>query len=61
MKIIQPPKKICYRIEKVLRQTNSDLKEITKLSDLDFHLTTYVARHSWATVLKREGISTFVI
>lgn len=49
------------RIKKVLKQTNSDLKEIARLAKVDFHLTTYVARHSWATILKRSGISTSVI
>ncbi|MCG8688097.1 MAG: tyrosine-type recombinase/integrase, partial [Desulfobacterales bacterium] len=27
----------------------------------DFRFSTYVARHSWATILKRKGISTSMI
>jgi integrase len=54
-------KSISYRIEKVLRHTNSDLKEIGKVAGLEVPLTTYVARHSWATILKRAGTKTSVI
>lgn len=50
-----------YRIDKVLSQTNRHLKELAKLAGLDVHLTTYVARHSYATVLKRSGVSTSII
>ncbi|HVD99036.1 MAG TPA: site-specific integrase [Cytophagaceae bacterium] len=49
------------RIKKVIKQINSGLKEIAKQCEIDVHLTTYVARHSWATILKRSGISTSVI
>ena len=40
---------------------NSDLKEIAKKAKIDFNLTTYVARHSYATIMKRSGASTSVI
>jgi integrase len=50
-----------YRIKKILKRTNYDLKEIAKLAGLDVALTTYVARHSWATILKKNGFSTSVI
>jgi len=46
------------RIEKLNKQTNSDLKEIGKEKKIQLNLTTYVARHSWATILKRSGAST---
>ena len=44
-----------------MRQTNDDLREIAKLCHIEENLTTYVARHSAATVLKRIGVSTSVI
>jgi site-specific recombinase XerD len=37
------------------------LKDIAILCKIDVKLTTYVARHSWATILKRNGVSTSVI
>ena len=46
------------RIEKMNKQTNSDLKDIGKKLEIQLNLTTYVARHSWATILKRSGVST---
>ncbi len=49
------------RLHKVMRQTNDDLREIAKLCHIEENLTTYVARHSAATVLKRIGVSTSVI
>jgi integrase/recombinase XerD len=50
-----------YRIDKVLKSTNKYLKEIAGLADLPVHLTTYVARHSFATNLKQSGASTAII
>jgi len=49
------------RTKKMLRQTNQDLKEIAKMADINVPVTTYVARHSWGTILKRNGISTSII
>lgn len=49
------------REKKVLKLTNKKLKEIATLTDIDFNLTTYVARHSYATVLKRSGATTSAI
>lgn len=40
---------------------NKRLKEIGEDLGLPLTLTTYVARHSQATVLKRAGVSTAVI
>lgn len=40
-----------------LTQINKYLKRIGTLLGLDAPLTTYVARHSWATIAKDEGIS----
>jgi integrase len=47
-----------YRIQKLLAQVNKNLKLIGKEIGLNIPLTTYVARHSYATVLKMSGIPT---
>lgn len=44
-----------------MRLMNKKLKKISELLKLDIPLTTYVTRHSWATIAKRSGISTSVI
>lgn len=44
------------RVQKVLVRVNLKLKEIAKRAELDVPLTTYVARHSFATVLKQQGV-----
>jgi site-specific recombinase XerD len=49
------------RLHKVMQQVNEDLKEIAKLCGINETITTYVARHSAATILKRKGVSTTVI
>lgn len=55
------PQSIENRTDKVLRLVNGDLKEIAKKCEINETLTTYVARHSYATVMKRNGASTAVI
>jgi len=52
---------ISNRLHKVLGQTNKDLKELGEKIGLKTALTTYVARHTFATVMKRSGISTSII
>lgn len=52
---------IYNRIRKIEAQVNKNLKKIAKLAGLSINLTTYHARHSWATILKRSGISAGVI
>lgn len=49
------------RIHKVISKVNERLKQIGKALNLPITLTTYVARHSQATVMKRAGVSTAVI
>ena len=49
------------RLHKVLAKTNRALKHIGEELGLPIKLTTYVARHSFATVLKRAGVSTSII
>jgi len=55
------PKKIKNRVKNALKRMNSHLKIISKAIGLDVVLTSYVARHSYATILKRSGVSTSVI
>jgi len=49
------------RVHKVLGQINSNLKELSKMIGLKTPLTTYVARHTFATVLKRSGVNIAII
>lgn len=49
------------RIHKVISKVNKSLKSIGKELCLSVNLTTYVARHSFATILKKSGISTAII
>jgi site-specific recombinase XerD len=44
-----------------LRLTNKKLKKIGEMAGLSIPLTTYVSRHSWATIAKRQGVPTAVI
>jgi len=46
------------RLHKVMQRVNRDLKIIAQMCGISETLTTYVARHSAATILKREGVST---
>lgn len=55
------PVQIKTRIQTKLKDVNADLRTIAEKIDLKTTLTTYVARHSWATILKRSGVSTSVI
>ena len=52
---------VANRLHKVLAKVNKHLKEIGEKLELPIPLTTYVARHSYATVLKRAGVSTAII
>lgn len=45
----------------MLREINKGLKAVGKLAGLETVLTTYVARHSFATIMKMNGIATAVI
>lgn len=49
------------RVHKVLIHINRELKEWSKRLGLEMPLTTYVARHTFATVLKRSGVSVALI
>lgn len=55
------PQQVYDRIHKMLRKVNCALRILGKQIGLDFPLTTYVARHTYATVLKRSGVSVALI
>lgn len=50
--------KVKNRVKKVMKEVNSNLRTVAGKIGLDFNITTYVARHSYATVLKRQNVST---
>ena len=49
------------KVRKANKATNKALHKIEDKLRLPISLTTYVARHSFATVLKRSGVSTSII
>ncbi len=49
------------RVHKVLGKINKYLKAVGEELGLPIDLTTYVARHTYATVLKRSGVNTSII
>ena len=55
------PQQIAYREQKVLSRYNKKLKELASLAGINKNITSYVARHSFATILKQIGTSTDVI
>lgn len=55
------PTQIKNRLHKVLGQVNADLKVLGQHAGITTPLTTYVARHSMATALKKGGASTAII
>lgn len=48
-------------MHKVLAIINKSLKAVGEELNLPIDLTTYVARHTYATVLKRSGVNTSII
>ncbi|MBG8553438.1 site-specific integrase [Hymenobacter guriensis] len=55
------PTQVKNRLHKILGQVNTDLKELGERIGIAVPLTTYVARHSFATALRRSGANTAVI
>ena len=49
------------RLHKIIAKINTKLKQIGKELNLPINITTYVARHSFATVLKRSGVNIALI
>jgi len=55
------PTAIYNRKVKMLRKINGELKQLAAHCGIEAELTTYVARHSFATILKRQGVNTSLI
>jgi integrase len=55
------PAQIHNRCSKIMGQVNQDLKTIGTSVGITTPLTTYVARHAFASALKHSGVSTAVI
>ena len=49
------------RLHKVITKVNKRLKQIGEELGIPIPITTYVARHSQATIMKKAGISTAII
>ena len=49
------------RVRKICRQTNVELHKIADELGIMEDVTTYVARHSFATVLKKSGVNIGII
>ena len=49
------------RVRKLCRQINKELHQIAVELDIGEDVTTYVARHSFATVLKKSGVNIGII
>ncbi|MDO3626776.1 site-specific integrase [Mucilaginibacter sp. BT774] len=45
------------RKQKILKRVNQDLKTMAEKAEIQKNLTTYVARHSYASALRTKGIS----
>lgn len=46
------------KIKWIVKQTNKYMQDLAKELDIEENITTYTARHSFSTVLKRSGVST---
>ena len=55
------PIQLEYRKGNSLKRFNKDLKKIADLCKIEHKITSYVARHSFATNLKQKGVSTDII
>ena len=55
------PEQQFNRIKKTLKAMNDNLGLIAESTGIDFTITSYVARHSWATIQKNKGTSIPII
>lgn len=55
------PVSISNRVQKISTQINRSLKTLAKMAQVDANITAYTARHTFATVLKRNGTPTAYI
>ncbi len=50
-----------HRIQKCLKKFNADLKEVARITGIEVPITSYVARHTFATTWKRKGVDLAII
>ena len=60
-KVYKTPLQKQNRIHKMRGKVNNNLKVIGKRLGIDISVTTYVARHSFASVLKKSGVNIAII
>jgi len=49
------PKEVLNRVKQFIKNTNKYIKRVALKADIDTNITTYWARHSYSTILKRSG------
>lgn len=59
--IHKTPLQIKTRIKTAIKKYNEEIRELAQTLGIEKHITSYVARHSFATILKRENIGTAII
>lgn len=57
----RPSKDSRRQYSSALRKINKNLKTIATMANLSVPLTTYVSRHSWATIAKAQNVPIYVI
>lgn len=60
-KVHKTPVQKKNRVHKVLAKINRELKVLASELEIEANITTYVARHSFATVLKNSGVNISLI
>lgn len=60
-RVHKTPQQKANRINKVCNQVNKELKVLADELEIDAEITTYVARHTFATILKRSGVNIGII
>ena len=60
-KVHKTPVQKKNRVHKVLAKVNRELKVLASELEIEADMTTYVARHSFATVLKNSGVNISLI
>ncbi len=53
-----PERAVRYALDRLISRVNYNMNVIAEELNIEKHITTYTARHSFSTVLKRSGVST---
>lgn len=59
--IHKTPLQIKTRLKTAIKKFNEEIRELALSLGIEKHITSYVARHSFATILKKENIGTAII